>query len=127
MRLWRFRSKLDSPVAEETAGDAKMKSTANTAIAIATDTAFSQARAGAAIEGVVVGPVTLESGLASFLSVLEGRNLSQRTIRAYGADVGHFLSWLYSQYPTGIAPDEVLTSDIDDYLHQLASEKEVYP
>ena len=71
----------------------------------------------------MVGPVTLESGLTSFLSVLEGRNLSQRTVRAYGADVSFFLTWLRSQYPTGIAPDEVLGSDIEDYLHHLASQK----
>jgi integrase/recombinase XerC len=114
---------LVSPVADKTTGDAKMKNTAKTTTAIASNIAVSQVQPGAAIEGVIVGPATLESGLSSFLSVMEGRNLSQRTIRAYGADISHFLSWLQFQYPMGIAPDEVLTSDIDDYLHQLASQK----
>ena len=90
---------LVSPVADKTTGDAKMKKIPTTTTAIVSNATPNQVSPGAVVHGVVVETASLESGSASFLSVMEGRNLSQRTIRAYGADISHFLSWLRFQYP----------------------------
>ena len=61
----------------------------------------------------------LQTALASFLTVLDGKNRSPLTVAAYRADLQQFFQWVqaHSHAPT---PDRVERADITDFLGFLA-------
>jgi integrase/recombinase XerC len=64
--------------------------------------------------------ITLEKGLATFLSVLSGKNRSTATIRAYQTDIQQFIVFLHSISVSAGTPKDVLKVDILEYFSFLA-------
>ena len=64
--------------------------------------------------------ITLEKGLATFLSVLSGKNRSAATIRAYQTDIQQFISFLHANNVSIHTPAEVEKIDVMEYLSSLA-------
>src|SRR5687768_6079157 len=57
------------------------------------------------VHGLVVTGTRLREAIAAFLAMLEGRNLTASTLRAYGSDLAQFLDWLALTYPPQIQVD----------------------
>jgi site-specific recombinase XerD len=70
--------------------------------------------------GADVHTITLEKGLATFLSVLSGKNRSAATIRAYQTDIAQFISFLHENNVSIQKPEEVEKIDVMEYLSALA-------
>jgi site-specific recombinase XerD len=64
--------------------------------------------------------LTLEKGLATFLSTLFGKNRSAATIRAYQTDIAQFISFLHANNVSIHTPAEVEKIDVMEYLSALA-------
>ena len=64
--------------------------------------------------------ITLEKGLATFLSVLTGKNRSAATLRAYHTDIAQFISFLHDNNVSIHTPAEVEKIDVMEYLSALA-------
>src|SRR5215216_3333448 len=64
--------------------------------------------------------ITLEKGLAAFLSVLSGKNRSAATIRAYSTDIAQFILFLHANNVSIHTPAEVEKIDVMEYLSSLA-------
>jgi integrase/recombinase XerC len=62
---------------------------------------------------------TLEQGAQAFLRALSGQNKSPATIRAYGDDVGQFITWLHANTVV-VRPADIARVDITEYLGHLA-------
>jgi site-specific recombinase XerD len=74
----------------------------------------------AARPGVLVEARALTPCAESFLRMLEGRNCSTSTLKAYGTDLGQLVDWLHGAYSPEIRVDEVRREDIEEYLSWLA-------
>ena len=70
--------------------------------------------------GADMRPITLEKGLATFLSVLSGKNRSAATIRAYSTDIAQFISFLHANNVSIQKPTEIEKIDVMEYLSSLA-------
>jgi site-specific recombinase XerD len=70
--------------------------------------------------GADMHTITLEKGLATFLSVLSGKNRSTATIRAYQTDIQQFIVFLHSISVSAGTPKDVLKVDILEYFSFLA-------
>jgi site-specific recombinase XerD len=70
--------------------------------------------------GADMRTITLEKGLATFLSVLSGKNRSAATIRAYATDIAQFISFLHENNVSIHTPAEVEKIDVMEYLSSLA-------
>jgi site-specific recombinase XerD len=70
--------------------------------------------------GADMQTITLEKGLATFLSVLSGKNRSAATIRAYSCDIAQLISFLHANNVLIQTPAEVEKIDVMEYLSSLA-------
>jgi site-specific recombinase XerD len=70
--------------------------------------------------GADMRTITLEKGLATFLSVLTGKNRSGATIRAYQTDILQFIAFLHANNVSIQTPGEVEKIDVMEYLSALA-------
>jgi integrase/recombinase XerC len=70
--------------------------------------------------GADMHTITLEKGLATFLSVLTGKNRSAATLRAYHTDIAQFISFLHDNNVSIHTPAEVEKIDVMEYLSALA-------
>src|SRR2546423_2854238 len=64
--------------------------------------------------------ITLEKGLATFLSALSGKNRSAATIRAYASDISQFIAFLHANNLSIQTPADVEKVDVVEYLSALA-------
>src|SRR5256714_6227426 len=64
--------------------------------------------------------ITLEKGLATFLSALSGKNRSAATIRAYVSDIAQVISFLHANNVAIQTPADVEEVDIVEHLSSLA-------
>src|ERR671927_270623 len=71
-------------------------------------------------EGTPLQHITLEKGLATFLSTLSGKNRSEATIRAYATDISQFISFLHANNVSILAPADVQKLDVMEYLFHCA-------
>ena len=71
-------------------------------------------------EGTQLQHITLEKGLATFLSTLSGKNRSGATIRAYATDISQFISFLHANNVSILAPADVQKLDVMKYLSHCA-------
>jgi site-specific recombinase XerD len=67
-------------------------------------------------------PLTLEQARDAFIRVLEGKNRAVATIKAYAADLGHFIDWLAHNNMVATTPEQIQRADITDYLAYLSRE-----
>src|SRR5919205_922478 len=74
-------------------------------------------------EGTQLQHITLEKGLATFLSTLSGKNRSSATIRAYATDISQFLSFLHATNVSIHTPADVQKIDIMEYLSACAKKE----
>src|ERR671932_517778 len=71
-------------------------------------------------EGTPLQHITLEKGLATFLSTLTGKNRSSATIRAYQTDIAQFISFLHANNVSIHTPADVQRLDVMEYLSACA-------
>src|SRR5918911_5640778 len=71
-------------------------------------------------EGTPLQHITLEKGLATFLSTLTGKNRSGATIRAYQTDIAQFIAFLHANNVSIQTPAQVEKIDVMEYLSALA-------
>src|ERR671935_1042199 len=64
--------------------------------------------------------ITLEKGLATFLSTLSGKNRSGATIRAYASDIAQFIAFLHATNVSIHTPADVQRLDVMEYLSDCA-------
>src|ERR671939_1520646 len=64
--------------------------------------------------------LTLEKGLATFLSTLSGKNRSGATIRAYQTDIQQFIAFLHANNVSILTPADVQKLDVMEYLSHCA-------
>jgi site-specific recombinase XerD len=65
---------------------------------------------------------TLEQAKDAFIRALEGKNRTASTIKAYTADLAHFIDWLVHNNMVAMTPGEVQRADISDYLAYLSNQ-----
>jgi site-specific recombinase XerD len=70
--------------------------------------------------GADMRTITLETGLATFLNALTGKNRSGATIRAYASDIAQFIAFLHANNVSIQTPAEVEKIDVVEYLSALA-------
>src|ERR671932_1788656 len=70
--------------------------------------------------GADMHTMTLEKGLATFLSTLTGKNRSSATIRAYQTDIAQFISFLHANNVSIHTPADVQRLDVMEYLSHCA-------
>jgi integrase/recombinase XerC len=70
--------------------------------------------------GADMRTITLESGLATFLNALTGKNRSAATIRAYATDIQQFIAFLHENNVSIHYPAQVQKIDVMEYLSDLA-------
>jgi site-specific recombinase XerD len=75
------------------------------------------------ISGVLIEPKSFTAALDRFYGHLQARNCSSATLKAYRTDVAQLATWLKATYSDEVLVDEVLTSDIEEFLAFLASRK----
>src|SRR5919205_1237985 len=71
-------------------------------------------------EGTQLQHITLEKGLATFLSTLSGKNRSSATIRAYATDISQFIAFLHANNVSILTPADVQKLDVMEYLSDCA-------
>src|SRR5919202_3598994 len=71
-------------------------------------------------EGTPLQHITLEKGLATFLSTLSGKNRSGATIRAYQTDIQQFIAFLHANNVSILTPADVQKLDVMEYLSDCA-------
>ena len=64
--------------------------------------------------------ITLERGLATFLSTLSGKNRSSATIRAYATDISQFIAFLHANNVSIQTPADIQRLDVMEYLASCA-------
>jgi integrase/recombinase XerD len=73
--------------------------------------------------GADMRAITLETGLATFLNALSGKNRSSVTIRAYQTDIQQFISFLHANNVSIQAPADVEKIDVVEHLSSLAKKE----
>ncbi len=63
--------------------------------------------------------LTLEEALRAFVRVLEGKNRSDATLKAYETDVAQFIAWIHENNLVTTRPDQVEKLDVQEYLTHL--------
>src|SRR5215210_7131324 len=75
------------------------------------------------LTGVLIEPKSFPAALDRFTGHLQARNCSSATLKAYRTDLVQLKAWLQATYSDEVLVDEVLASDIEEFLAFLASRK----